>query len=201
MSPSPHAEGGSLVAHAHARTLLAVLLALALGAGQAFQWTPFEFLPGDQGYTLEVRTREGVSHVDVDIVARGDAYDVTTAVRFEQAGVAPGDLLSAVFGGSGLSLFAFGPMMLYGPSFFLLPMLFGQEEIEVQDGPIRVLGMGTMYMEREEEVVGHRFVVVRLELQGGEEVEFAVAEQLPFPCFSRYGSGRDAIEVRLVDVR
>jgi hypothetical protein len=40
-----------------------------------------------------------------------------------------------------------------------------------------------------------------MELEGGDELEFAVAKNLPVPCFSRYGSGSDAIEARLIEVR
>jgi hypothetical protein len=114
-----------------------VCLAVAVGGAHAFQWTPFGFPPGDQGYTMEIVTEDGVSRVDIDIVDRGGSYEVTT----------------------------------------------------------------TMYMEREEVVAGHTCVVIRMELEGGDELEFAVAENLPVPCFSRYGSGSDAIEARLIDVR
>ena len=184
-----------------ARRLVVVLLAVALGGAQAFQWTPFEFAPGDQGYTMEIVTEDGVSRVDIDIVESGGSYDVTTTMTLEQVGIGQDDLSDAMFGGSSLAMFGFGPMMLYGPSFFLLPMVLGEEDIAVSDTPIRVMGMGTMYMDREEVVAGQTCVVIRMELEGGDEVEFAVAEGVPLPCFSRYGSGSDMIEVRLIDVR
>jgi hypothetical protein len=98
-------------------------------------------------------------------------------------------------------MFGFGSMMLFGPSFFILPMLLGEQDIAVQEAPIPVMGMGTLYMDREEVVAGQTCVVIRMELEGGDELEFAVAEGLPLPCFSRYGSGSGAIEARLVDVR
>lgn len=183
------------------RRCLVVLLVVALGGAHAFQWMPFEFPPGDQGYTMEVVTEEGVSRFDIEIVDRGGSYDVTTTMLFEQVGVPLDDLGGAMFGGSGAAMFAFGPMMLFGPSFFLLPMLLGQEDIRVQETPIRVMGMGTMYMEREEVVAGHVCVVIRMDLGDGDELEFAVAEGVPIPCFSRYGTGSDAIEARLIDIR
>lgn len=189
------------MSHTLVRRLVVLLLVVALGGAQAFQWTPFEFPPGNQGYTLEILTEEGTSTVDIDMVESGGSYEVTTTMTLVQSGVDQSALSDAMFGGSGLSMFAFGPMMLFGPSFFLLPMLLGEEDIHVQDTPIRVLGMGTMYMDREEVVAGHTCVVVRMELEGGDELEFAVAEDLPLPCFSRYGSGSDRIEARLVDVR
>ena len=187
--------------HPHARSILVLVLAVALGGAQAFQWMPFEFPPGDQGYTMEIVTEDGVSQIDIDILERDGSYDVTTTMTFEQTSVPLGGLGDAVFGGAGFAMFGFGPMMLFGPSFFLLPMMLGQEEIKVQETPIRVMGMGTMYMEREEVVAGHTCVVIRLEMDGDDALEFAVAENLPFPCFSRYGSGSDLMEVRLVDVR
>jgi len=189
------------MSHPLSRRLLVTLLVVAVGGAHAFQWTPFEFPPGDQGYTMEVVTDDGVSRIDIDIVDRGGTYDVRTTMTLDQVGIAHDDLADAMFGGAGLAMFGFGPMMLFGPSFFLLPMLLGQEDIRVQATPIRVMGMGTMYMEREEVVAGHTCVVIRMELEGGDELEFAVAENLPVPCFSRYGAGSDAIEARLVAVR
>ncbi len=187
--------------HLLVRRLVTAFLVFALGGAHAFQWTPFEFPPGNQGYTMEIVTGEGVSVVDIDIVDTGGSYEVTTTMTLVQSGVEQDALSDAMFGGSGMAMFGFGPMMLFGPSFFLLPMLLGGEDISVQATPIRVMGMGTMYMDREEIVAGQTCVVIRMELQGGDELVFAVAEGLPVPCFSRYGSGRDAIEARLIDVR
>lgn len=187
--------------HPIARRFVVVLLTVALGGAQAFQWTPLEFPPGDQGYTMEIVTDEGVSRIDIDIVDDDGSYDVTTTMTLDQVGIAQDDLDGAVFGGSGMAMFGLGPMMLFGPSFFVLPMVLGEEDIAVTDTPIRVMGMGTMHMDREEVVAGRTCVVIRMELEGGDELEFAVAEGLPLPCFSRYGSGSDAIEVRLIDVR
>ena len=189
------------MSHSLVRRTVTALLVFALGGAHAFQWTPFEFPPGDQGYTMEIVTEEGVSVVDIDIVEAGGAYEVTTTMTLVQTDVEQDALSDAMFGGSGMAMFGFGPMMLFGPSFFLLPMLLGEEDISVQSTPIRVMGMGTMYMDREEIVAGHTCVVIRMELQGGDELEFAVAEGLPVPCFSRYGSGSDAIEARLIEVR
>jgi hypothetical protein len=189
------------VSHPIFRRFVVACLVVALGGAHAFQWTPFEFPPGDQGYTMEIVTEEGSSIVDIEMVESGGAYEVTTTMTLVQSGVDQDELSDAMFGGSGLAMFAFGPMMLFGPSFFLLPMLLGEEDIRVQDTPIRVMGMGTMYMDREEVVAGHTCVVIRMELEDGEELEFAVAEGLPVPCFSRYGSGSDAIEARLIEVR
>jgi hypothetical protein len=183
------------------RPFVVACLVVALGGAQAFQWMPFVFPAGDQGYTMEIVTAEGSSIVDIDIVEADGAYEVTTTMTLVQAGVEQDALSDAMFGGAGLAMFAFGPMMLFGPAFFLMPMLLGEEDIQVQDAPIRVMGMGTMHMEREEVVAGQTCVVIRMELEEGDEIEFAVAEGLPLPCFSRYGSGSDAIEARLIEVR
>lgn len=188
--------------HPYARSFVVLVLAVVLGGAQAFQWTPFEFPPGDQGYTMEIVTEDGVSQIDIDIVERDGSYEVTTTMTLTQTKVPLSGLGDSMFGGAGLAMFGFGPMMLFGPTFFLLPMMLGQEEIKVQDTPIRMMGMGTMYMEREEVVAGHTCVVIRLEVDGDDDaLEFAVAENLPLPCFSRYGSGSDALEVRLIDAR
>lgn len=189
------------MSHALVRSLVVYLMVTAFGGAQAFQWAPFEFPPGDQGYTLEVVTAEGASQIHIDIVERDGSYAVTTTTTLVREGIAHDDLDDAMFGGSGLAMFSLGPMLLFGPGFFMIPMLLGQEDIHVQDTPIRVLGMGTMYMDREEVVADHTCVVIRLELESGGELEFAVAEGLPFTCFSRYGSGGDAFEVRLTEVR
>jgi hypothetical protein len=183
------------------RTFVAILACIVVGSAQAFQWTALEFPSGDQGYTVQITSADGVSVIDVDMVDRGGTFDVTTAMTFVQKGVARDDLSGAMFGGAGLAMFGFGPMMFFGPSFFILPMLLGQEEIAVRDTPITVTGFGTIYMEREEVVAGRTCVVIRMELDGSDTMEFAVAEGLPIPCFSRYGSGSDAVEARLVDVR
>lgn len=183
------------------RTLVFVAFAVVLATAQAFQWTPFEFPPGDQGYTIEIESAEGVAVLDVDIVDRGGSFDVNTVMRFDQEGVAAGDLGAAMFGGGGIGLFAFGPMMMFGPTAFLMPMILGNEDIAVRAEPIDAMGMGTVWMDREVEVAGRTCVVVRFEMAGGDDVEFALAEGLPVPCFSRFGTGRDAFEARLVEVR
>ena len=100
-----------------------------------------------------------------------------------------------------MTMFAFGPMMLFGTNYFLLQTLIGLEDIEVRADPIGVKGIGLLYTDREQVVAGRTCVVLRAELEGGERTEFAVAEGLPLPCFSRYGSGDEAVEARLIEVR
>jgi hypothetical protein len=183
------------------RTLAILVLAAVLGCAHAFQWEPFAFPPGDQGYTIEITSSEGVLVLDVDIVDQAGAFDIRTVMTFDQVGVGSGDLAIAMFGGSGISMFGFGPMMLFGPSYFILPMALGQQEIAVREDRIDVLGMGTMVMEREVEIAGRDCVVILLTLASGDELEFAIAEDLPLPCYSRYGTGANAVEARLLEVR
>jgi len=189
------------VSSTNVRRLVIVSLVGVLGMAHAFSWAPFEFPPGDQGYSMEVVTKDGVTRFDIDVVDRGGVFDVTTSMTVTQVGVAPGGMSEAMFGGSGMTMFAFGPMMLFGVNFFLMQTLIGLEDIEVRTDPSGVKGIGLLYMEREEVVAGRTCVVIRAELDGGEQTEFAVAEGLPLPCFSRYGSGGDAVEARLIEVR
>jgi hypothetical protein len=100
------------------------------------------------------------------------------------------------------------PMLLFGPSSFMLPMLIAQHDIAVRDAPIQVPGLGTLHMDREEIVAGHTCVVVRIVFEGdddfeedGDVFEIAIAEDLPFPCFSRHGLLDEAVEAHLVEVR
>lgn len=49
------------------------------------------------------------------------------------------------------------------------------------------------------QMAGYECVVIRLEMpQQDGDFEFALAEDLPFPCFSRYGSGEGAFQMRLL---
>ncbi len=172
----------------------------------AFQWTPFEFPAGDQSYTLEVRTSSAgesdqVITIDVDVTEQNGLYNIDTRYNFNQTGVSFDDLGEAVLGGSMFGMFAFGPMMMYGPSFMFLPMMLGNEDISVRSEPMRVMGMGRVYMDEAIEVAGRECVVIRLELDESPDdpVEFALAEDLPFPCYSRYGDDEGGfVEVRLI---
>ena len=182
------------------RVSIVTLTTLALTSAFAFQWAPFEFGPGDQRYTIEIRTGDApVTTLEVTMLDRDDGFHVSTVMRFEQKGVRQADLGNAMFGGQALGMFGLGPMLVFGPSYMMLPMLLGNEEVRVREEPLRVMGFGSLFMEREEVVAGHTCVVMRLELDGGDDsFEFAVAEGLPVPCFSRYGSGRDQVEMRLI---
>lgn len=188
------------------RRLVATLGALlVIGAVHAFTWEPFVFPEGDQSYTLEIVEADEIpsTTIRIDIVDTGDGYDVTTTTTLQQTGVGQSELENAAFGGGAFGMFAMGPMMLFGPSFMMLPMMLGEEDIRVREEPMRVMGAGSLYMEEEVEVAGQSCVVLRFEpdQEGGGGFEFAVAEGVPFPCYSRYGTGDDVVEIRLTDVQ
>jgi len=191
----------SPVRHRSTRVLLA-LVPLATAWALAFTWAPFEFPERDQHYVIEVRRGDATVPVilDVAVTLVGDRFDVSTTMQVEQRGVAAGDLGSAVFGADAFGLMALGPALLYGPIFMFVPMLLGDEDIAVRSEPIRILNFGRLHMDREEVVAGRTCVVMRLVLDSGppEGFEFSVADDLPLPCRSVYGSGDDRIEVRVV---
>lgn len=183
--------------------VITVLLGL-LSNAFAFKWSFDQWPAGNQNYTFEVRSGDGdtaqVATIDVAITDTGGQFDVVTTMTVNQTGIAQSDLSSAAFGGSALGMFAFGPMLFYGPAFMLLPMMIGEEDISVRSEPLRVMGMGKIYMDKSEQIAGHECVILRLEMDEDESsnMEFAVAEGLPIPCFSSYGTGSDRVEIRLV---
>ncbi|MEJ2356622.1 MAG: hypothetical protein P8Y13_00895 [Deinococcales bacterium] len=187
--------------------LMAALALLAAGSAFAFKWSPDNFPTGSHSYTWEmtVDSADGPQSatITVDITQKGDSYDTATTLKTTQTGVAHDDLSSAVLGGSMMGALAFGPMMVfYGPAFMMLPMLLGQEDIHVRSEPVRVAGMGSIYMDKSETIAGHECVVMRLEMDDGSApVEMALAEDLPFPCYSQYGDEGDRTTIRLVEAR
>jgi hypothetical protein len=186
------------------KVLVAVAFLGLVSFSFAFKWTFDQWPTGNQSYTFEVRSGEGdaaqVATIDVVMTDTGGQYDVTTTMTVNQKGVAQSDLSGAAFGGSAIGMFAFGPMLFYGPAFMMLPMMIGEEEIEVRSEPISMMGMGKIYMDRSEQIAGFECVVLRLEMEdeSSDPMEFAVAEGLPIPCYSKYGTGSDTVEIRLV---
>jgi hypothetical protein len=186
------------------KSFVCLTLMFLLSQAFAFKWNMGEWPSGNQAYTFEVRSGEGemaqVVTFDVNVTDTGGQFDVVTNMTINQSNVSQSDLGSAVFGGSALGMFAFGPMILYGPSFMMLPMMIGEEDIAVRSEPMRLMGMGSIYMDKSEEVAGFECVVLRLEMdeEGSDPIEFAIAEGLPLPCYSKYGSGSDTIEIRLI---
>lgn len=186
-----------------------MVMALVVGQAAAFQWEPFAFPTGDQRYVLEVRTvAEGsddqVSTITITITEGAEGYNVDTAFAFSQEGVSQDELSNVMFGGSLLGTFAFGPMMMFGPSFMMLPMMLMGEEIRVRAEPVVVMGMGRLHMDRTTQAAGRECVLLRFETGSAAEpsedvMEFALAEDLPFPCYARYGSAGSYTEIRVLE--
>ena len=188
------------------RSTIRVMAAFALlagGSALAFNWSPDNFPTGSHSYTWEMSVEGGdgpqKATIGLDITQNGDSYDTTTTMKVTQTGVAQGDLASAALGGSMLGAMGLGPMMVfYGPTFMMLPMLLGNEDIHVRSEPVRVAGIGTIHMDKSEQVAGHTCVVLRLELDDGSApIEMALAEDLPFPCYSQYGDEGARTTIRL----
>lgn len=188
------------------RTLIAVAL-LAAGSALAFKWNPDAFPTGNHSYSWEMTVDGGdgphTATIAVDITQKGDTYDTATTMTVTQTGVSHDDLSSAAMGGSMVGALALGPMMVfYGPAFMMLPMLLGQEDIHVRSDPIRVAGMGTITMDKSEKVAGHDCVVLTLKMDDGSSpMEMALAEDLPFPCYSKYGDPGDQTVIQLTKAK
>ncbi|MEZ4631693.1 MAG: hypothetical protein R2880_13450 [Deinococcales bacterium] len=164
----------------------------------AFSWEALKFPEGDQSYSLEVTMQGKSTQFDIDIVQEEDGYRVEYGSS--QSQIPYEDLSSAAFGGTMMGGFG-AAAFLFGPSFMFLPMILANEDIAVRDGYISMMGMGKVYMEKTVEVAGHECVVVRMEMGQDDDIqnfEFALAENLPFPCYSIYGEGEDQVEIRLI---
>ncbi len=187
--------------------LMAAVALLATGSALAFQWSPDAFPTGSHSYTWEMTVDSGdgpqSATITLDITQKGDSYDTATTMKVTQTGVSHDDLSTAALGGSMLGALALGPMMVfYGPAFMMLPMLLGKEDIHVRSEPVRVAGMGSIYMDKSETIAGHTCVVLRLEMDDGSApIEMALAEDLPFPCSSQYGDAGDRTTIRLIEAR
>ncbi len=182
-----------------------VLVVALVGWAGAFSWEFFEFPSGNQHYLFEIVIDEdgdvNRSLIDFVVNQNGDLYDATTSITFEQRGVTHDELGDAVFGGSSIGLMMFGPAMLfYGPGMFLLPIMLANEDIAVRADPIVSEGIGTIHMDHSETIAGHECVVISFVPEDEDAVmlEFALAEALPFPCFSVYHDGDSHTTLRLL---
>ena len=182
------------------------LFSFLLTTALAFTWTPNQVPPGNHSYVLEIRNtsedqEDQVTTIQIDIQETDGAYTVDSSYTFSQTNLSQDDLSEAIYGGSVLGMFALGPMLMYGPSFMLLPMMLGNEDIRVRSEPMIVMGMGKIYMNETVQVAGRECVVLRFEANDNpdEPIEFALAEDLPFPCFSRYNNNDGSfMEIRLI---
>jgi hypothetical protein len=183
-------------------TILATAGILAFSVAHAFSWMPFEFPDGNQGYTLEFTMAGETTTMDIDIVERNGSYEVTTTTKSTGKARYKEEISDILLGGGGgFGMMGFGALAMFGPAFMFMPMLMNDQDVRVRSEPIVVLGLGSIYMEREETIAGKRCVVIRMQLANTETIELAVAENVPVPCYSKYGTGGESMEVRLVSVR
>jgi len=188
-------------------TTLRFTIALALllvGWASAFTWDPTAFPAGNQRYVFEFTTEgsdgAAVSTLEFEVIQTGDTYDAVSTFTVRSSGVPQDELANAMFGGDALATFGFGPMMaFYGPAMFLLPMMLGSEEVRVRSEPMRVAGMGSLIMDHSERIAGIECVFIEFVPDSGESpMQFALAEGLPFPCFSSYGEEGSRTTMRLI---
>lgn len=181
-----------------------VIAFLVASWSSAFTWDPSAFPAGNQRYTFEI-TVEGsdgpsVSTLDYEVIQAGDTYDTVSTLTVRSSGVTQDELSDAMFGGDALGTLAFGPMLaFYGPAIFMLPMMLGAEDIHVRSEPVRVAGMGSLVMDHSENYAGLECVVIEfVPDDGSTSMVFALAEGLPFPCYSSYGDEGSRTIVRLI---
>ncbi len=188
--------------------LTGLIVMVAIGslawAQGGFIWSPDQFPEGDQRYVLEIVTGGDAGQLlqlAIDITQTDAGYDAVTTITANQSGLSASDLSGAAFGGTMLGGLAFGPMMFFGPAFMMLPLMLGQQEIMVRDEPIVVMGLGNVYMPSAVEIAGHTCVEIRFEPTGDASavIEFGLAEGVPFPCYTRFGSGDDLVEMTLIE--
>lgn len=187
-------------------TLLLCTIA-ALGTQSfAFKWSMEAFPRGDQAYTLELSYPDDASmqtvRMEIEMIDTGDGFNVSSTIHAAQEDISYDDAMGAALGGSSLGMFAFGPMFMFGSAGFMIPMMLGDEDIHVSDESMRVMGMGRVSMPRSIDVDGHECVVIQLDMDDSEEtIEFAIAENVPFPCYSSFGEGEERVELRLVRIQ
>lgn len=186
-------------------SVLVITTVLLTASAAAFEWSAQSFPDGDQRYVLEFRMdssyEQGTSTMEIDIKDLGGRFDVRTSVSVREE--VPKDEMD-IMGLGGLSdgFTLLGPAMMFGPMFMFLPMMLEGQDIRVRSEPLVLLGFGEMHMERTERVAGHECVVIRFVPTDSDDVfEFALAEGVPFPCFSRYGSEGDITEMRLISTQ
>jgi hypothetical protein len=185
------------------RKILCLVIFLGLlSQAFAFKWRFDQWSAGS--YTFELRRGEGdtaeVAIIDIVITDTGGKFDVTTTMTVNQTSLTQSDLNSAAFGGSAVGLLVTTPMIIHGPALMMSPMVLGEEDISVRSEPLSVEGVGKAYMDKIEQIAGLECVVIRLEMEVDDSMnmELAVAEGIPIPCYSRQGEGSDRVEIRLI---
>jgi len=186
--------------------LVAGALSLA-GWAAAFTWGEFAFPPGDHTYVFEIAADSldagSLVRIEYGYKQVGDSYDTTSVVTVTGTGVSQDGLLDGMFGGGAGAFLMFGPYLaFYGPAAFVLPFVLGDQEIAVRSEPIVAEGIATVRMDRAESYAGFECVVVTIEFDDDPDLmEIGLADGLPVPCFSRFGSEGDRTTLRLLEAR
>jgi hypothetical protein len=184
------------------RHLVACMTMLVVaGTVLAFEWSPEIIRPGDQRYLVEVRLGDGdaatVYHVEVVLTDRGGAFDVAVTLPIVREGLAPAEVGTSLFY---VSFEAGAALKAVSPDLVLAGQVRAAGDIAVRDEPVELLfGTGWVHFEREEQVAGLTCVVLRVESTGFGEYTMAVAEGVPFPCFSEYGEGSNRVSTRILE--
>lgn len=189
------------MSRAFRRLVVLALVVLATGPGLAFEWSTEIVRPGDQRYLIEVVQGDGdgarVHRVEIVLVDRGGAFDVGVTVSVTRPGITPADVGTSPFDAS-MELTSALSAIAANAVFASYAGIAG--EVAVRDEPVELVGgMGRVRYEREEQVAGLTCVVVRVELTGYGEHLLAVAEGVPFPCFSAYGEGPNLVRTRILE--
>lgn len=189
------------MSRAFRRLVVLALVALPTAAGLAFEWSAEIVRSGDQRYLIEVVQGDGddarTHRVEIVLVDRGGAFDVGVTVTVARAGVAPAEVGRSPFDAS-TELMAAMSASAANAVFASYAGIAG--EVVVRDEPVALVGgIGRVHYEREEQVAGLTCVVVRVELAGYGEYLLAVAEGVPFPCFSAYGEGPNLVRTRILE--
>lgn len=187
---------------------LFVACMLFTASALAFNWQPNQVPEGNHSYTLQMTStaedqKNLVTTVKIDITKQGDAYNVQTTYNIEQKNVSQDDLSDALYGGGALGLSALGPMLLYDPTFMMLPELLGNEDIHVRKDPVIIAGLGKIYMDKTIEAAGLKCVLLRFAPgDGSPPIKFAVADKVPFPCYSKYTDDDGSYtEIKLIEAK
>ena len=179
----------------------ALIMLLMGSVAFAFEWDMSQFPEGDQSYVIEMRMGDAeeqqVLTLEIDVREDGEGnYTVTntSTSEFQVSNLDMGVLTGTGFSG------VLGPALMLGPVYMFAPLLLQGQDIAVRSEPMIVAGMGTLHMNRSEEVAGFECVVIRFEPNDDpdQSFEFALAEGVPFPCFTRYGQGGESVEMRLL---
>lgn len=175
-----------------------VTLLLSAGTVLAFEWSPEIIRPGDQRYLVEVRQGDAAAfHVEIVLTDLGGSFDVAVTLPIVRTGLSPAEVGSLLFylgAEANVALMAAAPNLMYASYVGIAgDVAVRDERVELLGGIVRV------HFEREEQVAGLTCVVVRVEWTGFGEYTLAVAEGVPFPCFSDYGEGDGRVRTRILE--